>query len=251
MNFSCKSIGTIYSCFPAKFGTPRQAGLVPGATAHIKLHRQIQPEQSLEGLSGFSHIWILFLFHLNRKTSRFHAKVHPPRLDGKNMGLFATRSPHRPNPIGLSLVKLEKIQGDILWISEVDMVDGTPVLDIKPYLPQYESKSDATSGWVDGLNSSFEGSLFVHWTPEALELQKELCSNKMKNLIEKTLQLDPRPLVYKGYESSSQDETPYRNRHAVRIANIDIHFKFISSQEVLIFDIKKFDIKKLETPEIS
>ncbi|RYZ79837.1 MAG: tRNA (N6-threonylcarbamoyladenosine(37)-N6)-methyltransferase TrmO, partial [Proteobacteria bacterium] len=125
-------IGTLESCYRDKFGTPRQPGLSPEAWSKLKIRADLQPAQALEGLEKFSHVWLIFEFHQN-KTARYHAKVHPPRLGGESMGVFATRSPHRPNPLGLSLVKLVKIEGDCLFFAGADLVDGTPIFDIKPY----------------------------------------------------------------------------------------------------------------------
>lgn len=96
------------------------------------------PEHSLEGLEEYSHMWVLYHFHKNDAT-HIRAKVAPPRLNGLRTGVFATRSPHRPSPIGLSLVKIEQVEDRTVYFSGVDMVDGTPVLDIKPYIPQYDS----------------------------------------------------------------------------------------------------------------
>ena len=130
-------IGYIESCFKDKFGTPRQPGLVKKAWAKLKIRADLQPEESLQGLEGFSHVWLIWVFHQN-KVSRYHAKVHPPRLGGKSMGLFATRTPHRPNPIGLSLVEIVRVEKDGIVVSGADLVDGTPILDIKPYLQEVE-----------------------------------------------------------------------------------------------------------------
>jgi tRNA-Thr(GGU) m(6)t(6)A37 methyltransferase TsaA len=142
-----KIIGTLKSCFREKFGTPRQPHLVPGATATLKIARQYQPEQSLVGLERFSHVWLISYFHLNTNT-RFSAKVHPPRLKGETIGLFASRSPHRPSPLGLSVARLVKIEGDTLHLSGIDLVDGTPILDVKPYVPESDCFPDASSGWT-------------------------------------------------------------------------------------------------------
>lgn len=143
-------IGTLRSCFREKFGTPRQPHLVPGATASLKIARQYQPEQSLTGLDGFDFVWLISYFHLNTNT-RFSAKVHPPRLEGRTIGLFASRSPHRPSALGLSLARLVKIEGDTLHLSGIDLVDGTPILDVKPYIPSIDSRPDASAGWTAGV----------------------------------------------------------------------------------------------------
>lgn len=227
-------IGTIESCYVDKFGTPRQPGLAPSSWARLRLSKEWQPELALEGLDGFSHLWIIFQFHQNTNL-RYHAKVHPPRLGGKQMGVFATRSPHRPNQIGLSLVKIEKIEGDSIYLSGVDLIQGTPVLDIKPYLPEIEAISDAKSGWVQEIP---QAEIRVIWT----EIQKQqvhqwaqrIGQPNLIKLIEETLILDPRPLVYRGYEG---EESPYRKTHAVRLFDGDIHFAFQSPQVIEIHSI--------------
>ncbi|CAB3373761.1 Hypothetical predicted protein [Cloeon dipterum] len=133
-------IGYISSWFAEKKGTPRQPGICKESTAKLTLRKELftNPEHTLEGLGNFSHLWLIFHFHKNEK-GHVKAKVAPPRLNGERVGVFGTRSPHRPSPIGLSLVKIEKVQGASIYFSGVDMVDGTPVLDIKPYIPHYDS----------------------------------------------------------------------------------------------------------------
>ncbi|KFM78492.1 Nef-associated protein 1, partial [Stegodyphus mimosarum] len=133
-------IGHISSCFNTKNGIPRQPSLCSVAKATLKIENSIftNPEHSLIGLDEFSHIWVLFVFHENKKQNSVKAKVHPPRLNGTSVGVFSTRSPHRPCAIGLSLVKLDKIEGSTLFLSGIDILDKTPVLDIKPYIPFYD-----------------------------------------------------------------------------------------------------------------
>jgi tRNA-Thr(GGU) m(6)t(6)A37 methyltransferase TsaA len=142
-----QAIGILESCFKEKFGTPRQPLLVPAATARLKIRKEFIPEQSLKGLSEFSHVWLLSYFHLSTNKN-FLSTVHPPRLLGKTVGVFASRSPHRPSPIGLSVAKLDKIEGDTLHLSGTDLVDGTPILDIKPYIPSYDALPRAKAGWT-------------------------------------------------------------------------------------------------------
>lgn len=141
-------IGKLRSCFREKFGTPRQPLLVPGATASLTVAREFLPEHSLAGLERFSHVWLISYFHLNtNKTIR--PKIHPPRLKGESVGLFASRSPHRPSPIGLSLARLVAVKGAVIHLAGIDLVDGTPILDIKPYIPEWDSVPNATPGWVN------------------------------------------------------------------------------------------------------
>jgi tRNA-Thr(GGU) m(6)t(6)A37 methyltransferase TsaA len=203
--------------------------------AKIKIYKEWQPEQALEGLAGFSHLWVIFEFHQN-KTSGYHAKVHPPRLGGKQMGVFATRSPHRPNNIGLSLVKIEKITKDEVWVSGIDLVDGTPVFDIKPYLPEVESIPTAKSGWTGDVAAAEKE---VVWPEELLahlgEWEQKIQIPGLRALVEETLRLDPRPVVYRGFEGQ---ESPYRQVHAVRLYDGDIHFEFETPTRIVIRDLK-------------
>lgn len=233
MGMTVEPIGVLESCYLDKFGTPRQPGLVPASFGRIRVFPEWQPADSLQGLEQFSHIWVLFHFHQNQVSS-FKAKVHPPRMGGDKIGVFATRSPHRPNPIGLSLVKLERIEKGYVYISGIDIVDGTPILDIKPYLNYVESVPDAVSGWVQAkvdsdiqvdFPDSFEGALAA--------IQKKY--PHFKDLVVGTLKLDPRPVVYKGYEA--EKNSPYRQIHAVRIIQYDIHFEFISKDQIKVVDI--------------
>jgi hypothetical protein len=180
----------------------------------------------------------LFYFHKNTDL-RFHAKIHPPKKEGESIGLFATRSPHRPNPIGLSLVKIEQVLKDGLLISGLDIIDETPVLDIKPYLPHIESIPGASCGWVEQTKKNI---IQVGWSEVALnKLSNWQNENQVeggvsfKTLIEQTLSQDPRPLVYKGYEGKESD---YKNEHAMIILDRDVHFKFLDPKTVLVTDLK-------------
>lgn len=244
LNFHLQPIGIVHSCYKEKFGTPRQSGLVTESNAEIIIYPAFQPEYSLEGLEGFSHLWILFWFHKS-KQNNFHPKVHPPRLNGKSLGVFATRSPHRPNPIGLSVVKINQINRSSINVTGVDLIEGTPVIDIKPYLTGTEALQDAKSGWTDLSPSE---TAHITWSPEALaqfnHLYKPQSSNSdsLKVLIENTLALDPRPLVYKGYEDSQKK--PYRSEHVVRIHDLDIFFRFTSSHQAEILSCIKVSTEK-------
>jgi tRNA-Thr(GGU) m(6)t(6)A37 methyltransferase TsaA len=137
-----RPIGTIHSPFKQPPGTPIQPSASPDTRGMV----EILPEyrEGLQDLEGFSHIVLIYYFHLSQG---FALKVKP-FLDDRQRGLFATRAPARPNPIGLSIVRLEKIQGTRLYIREVDIVDGTPLLDLKPYVPRFDCRPEATSGWV-------------------------------------------------------------------------------------------------------
>ncbi|KAM4707460.1 tRNA (adenine(37)-N6)-methyltransferase [Discoglossus pictus] len=133
-------IGYIESCFTAKNGTPRQPSVCSLSRGCIKISKNVfnNPDHSLMGLEQFSHVWILFVFHKNGHLS-CKAKVQPPRLNGAKTGVFSTRSPHRPNAIGLTLARLEKVEGGTIYLSGIDIIHGTPVLDIKPYIAEYDA----------------------------------------------------------------------------------------------------------------
>merc|ERR1712136_250672 len=127
------------TCFPRKNGTPRQSNICSSSRGVLKISKELfsNPEHSLCGIESFSHVWVMFMFHLN-KNKGCKAKVKPPRLDGTKVGVFASRTPHRPNQIGLTLAKLDHVKGDELYVSGIDIVDGTPIVDIKPYIPMYD-----------------------------------------------------------------------------------------------------------------
>ncbi|KAJ1624508.1 TsaA-like domain-containing protein [Pavlovales sp. CCMP2436] len=137
---SITPIGHIRSCFAEKNGTPRQGSIAPSSRAvlELKLPSSLNPLHAVDGLEHFSHVWLLWHFHQNGPAA-IRSKVSPPRLDGERVGLYATRSPHRPNAIGLSAVRLERIEGSTLYLSGVDLIDGTPIFDVKPYVPIADS----------------------------------------------------------------------------------------------------------------
>lgn len=148
------TIAHIHTQFPEKFGIPRQSGLVPDAVGTIVMEPQFRNPDAVKGIEEFSHLWLLWEFS-KAKQKEFHATVAPPRLGGRERrGVFATRSPFRPNSIGLSCVKLEAVRmdedlGPVLTVSGVDLLDGTPIYDIKPYLPYADAHPEALGGFAD------------------------------------------------------------------------------------------------------
>ncbi len=149
-------IAHIHTDFATKFGVPRQSGIVPEVTATITFEPAYRNPDALRGLEGFSHLWLIWQFS-EVKQEGWHPTVRPPRLGGNTrMGVFATRSPYRPNPIGLSCVKLERVEldtpdGPTIHVSGADLMDGTPILDIKPYLAYADSYPEATGGFIADL----------------------------------------------------------------------------------------------------
>ncbi len=193
--YSLEPIGIVHSCFSEKFGIPRQPGLVPAATAELELYEGYGRAEMVKGLEQFSHLWLIFIFH-DTVEEGWKPTVRPPRLGGQQrVGVYATRSPHRPNLIGMSSVKLEKIRMDdkkaVLELSGADLLNGTPVLDIKPYVVY----SDAISGASLGFTGEFEYqrvelSAEVHTFCEDYEKRT---GRKLSPLITQTLSTDPRP----------------------------------------------------------
>ncbi|MEI7954007.1 MAG: tRNA (N6-threonylcarbamoyladenosine(37)-N6)-methyltransferase TrmO [Verrucomicrobiota bacterium] len=186
-------IGVIHSCFGDKFAVPRQPGLCPSAWGTLVLSNPYRSEEALRGIDGFSHIWLIFGFHQTLGHG-WHPTVRPPRLGGnQRLGVFATRSPFRPNGLGLSLVRLEGIDRDgptapALRLGGLDLIDGTPVFDIKPYLPYAEGPSDATAGFA----SETQPLLPVMIHKDAREAF-DLLPPRSQAVLCEALALDPRP----------------------------------------------------------
>ena len=149
-SFSFKPIGVIHTSFKKPKGTPIQPGKSDGARGTVEVYPEYV--RGLTDLDRFSHITLLYYFHLSKG---FELMV-TPYLDDKKRGLFATRAPRRPNPIGLSVVKLDKIEGNILHIINVDMIDGSPLLDIKPYVPQFDVRKADKIGWIQEKTSKLQ-----------------------------------------------------------------------------------------------
>lgn len=182
-------VARIRSDFPDKFGIPRQAGLVPELKARVVFEPEFRNPDLLRGLEGFSHVWLLWNFSGNQGWS---PTVRPPRLGGnRRMGVFATRSPFRPNPIGLSCVRLEEVrlqspEGPLLIVSGADLMDGTPIFDIKPYAPYADCHPDAAGGFTDTAGDFL---LEVCFPPELLEQIPE----DLQEALTGVLSHDPRP----------------------------------------------------------
>lgn len=188
------TIAHIHTDFKTKFGVPRQSGLVDGLEAKIVFEPQYRNADALRGLEGFSHIWLLWDFsEAHKAEGEWSPTVRPPRLGGnKRMGVFATRSPFRPNNIGLSSVRVSKIElntpeGPVIYVEGADLMDGTPILDIKPYLPFTDCHPEATGGYTDQTRQQ---------EPLEVEIPQEvarLFSEKQLRGLQQILASDPRP----------------------------------------------------------
>ncbi len=200
MSFSFETIGIVHSCYKDKFAIPRQAGLVTASTASIELLPPCNDIEIIRGLEDFSHLWLTFVFH--RHVGRgWNNMVKPPRLDGKQrFGVFATRASFRPNPIGLSLVELDKVEQQgpqlLIHIKGADLLDQTPILDIKPYIPYSDSLPDAKGGFTDSIKEQ----LFEVEFTELAEQQTQQAAEKypqIRTFITQLLSLDHRAYFYK------------------------------------------------------
>lgn len=207
-----KIIGHIHTDFPTKFGIPRQSGLVESLKGTITFEPQYRIPEAFRGLEEFSHIWLLWKFSESDKKN-WSATVKPPRLGGKKrMGVFATRSPYRPNDIGLSSVRLEKIvydtqKGPMLYVAGVDLMDGTPIYDIKPYIAYADSHPEASEGFAKAVKYK---KLEVRFPQELLMRYPE----EKREAVIGILQQDPRP----AYDT---DETRI---YGVEFAGYDVRF---------------------------
>ena len=189
-------IGRIRSCFTQKFGIPRQPGLVPEAGAILEIHPPFHDPEAFRGLEGFSHVWILFVFHAC--TGNWRPTVRPPRLGGnRRMGIFATRSGFRPNPLGQSVVELSGLEARsssfVLHLKGIDLLDGTPVLDVKPYLPYADCLPRASSGYASGPPSEAPAVVFSTPAAEACRRLEGPQYPGLRRLIGAVLAQDPRP----------------------------------------------------------
>lgn len=214
-----KTIAKIHTDFSEKFGIPRQSGLVPSLKATIVFEPEFRNADALRGLEEFSHIWLLWEFS-EAIRSEWSPTVRPPRLGGnRRMGVFATRSPFRPNPIGLSCVKLEKIvlQGEnapVICVSGADLLDGTPIYDIKPYLPFTDCHSEAVGGFADKVSAR-------HLKVNCLsELRQRIPEEHLQAVMD-ILAQDPRP----SYQHDS--ERIYGMKYA------DMEIKFTVDKDTL------------------
>ncbi|MGI0119973.1 tRNA (N6-threonylcarbamoyladenosine(37)-N6)-methyltransferase TrmO [Zooshikella sp. RANM57] len=237
-----KPIGIIHSCFKQKFGIPRQSRLAPAATAELVLLPPYNRAEAVKGLEQFSHIWISFIFH-QIQGDDWLPTIRPPRLGGKQrLGVFATRSTHRPNPLGLSAVKLEEIcfQGSeiCLKLSGVDFLDKTPVVDIKPYLPYADIITDATYGYADQpFDDQSPHKLPILFTADV----QQFCTNyqaqtgrALAQLIQQTLTQDPRPAYLRNKPVSKNEQPRY---HGISLWDLNIRW-YYSTAGIVVDDIQ-------------
>jgi tRNA-Thr(GGU) m(6)t(6)A37 methyltransferase TsaA len=218
--FNFEPIAYIASPFKEKFGIPRQAGLAAAARGTITLLPDYADPHAVDELAGFSHLWLIYVFH-RHVGQGWQARVRPPRLGGnRRVGVFASRAPYRPNPLGLSVVKLEDVQCDAggvtLTVSGIDLLDGTPILDIKPYIPYSDAITEARAHYAGPIHTA---PVSVRFSEAALQRCRQLETAghpQLRVLIEQVLQQDPRP----AYRGAGPDD----NRYGFRLFDFDVRF---------------------------
>lgn len=205
--FSFQPIGIIHSPWKEKFAVPRQPGLIADGGGTLELLTPYNQPEAVRGLESFSHLWLLFIFHQTQQAG-WRPTVRPPRLGGNTrMGVFATRSTFRPNPIGMSLVALKRVEiegGNVkLQLGSLDLIDGTPVVDIKPYLPFAEALPDAQAGFAQQAPAAM---MPVSFSARALEQIAGQCQRypDLRRFITQVLAQDPRPAYRKGAEAGRE-----------------------------------------------
>lgn len=235
--FVCQPIGVVHSCFTGKFGIPRQPGLVPAARGRIELFPSYSDPQAFVGLDQCSHIWVQFVFHRNRSTS-WRPRVRPPRMGGnQSIGLFATRSPNRPNPIGLSVVTLDAVCHErgqtFLDVSGIDLLDGSPVLDIKPYVPYVDVVLDARNA----IATHAPMQLPVNFS----ECSEAFCAQyeqrlgiSLRQLVEQVLRQDPRPAYQK----------PGVRIYILALLDVEVHWRCVEEQDELLIHVQRIEWAK-------
>ena len=210
-----RPIAHIRTEFPEKFGVPRQSGLARNLCGCLVFEPEFRNPDALRGLDGFSHIWLIWEFSANRGGRDWQPTVRPPRLGGNaHVGVFATRSPFRPNPLGLSCVEVAGIdlasaEGPVIMVKGADLMDGTPIYDIKPYIRYADSRQNAVCGYVDTLE---ERQLRVVFPSELSEIVPD--KSVIPSLME-VLRLDPRP----SYHDDPQRE------YGLSFAGMNVKFK--------------------------
>ncbi|WP_318484397.1 tRNA (N6-threonylcarbamoyladenosine(37)-N6)-methyltransferase TrmO [Photobacterium leiognathi] len=230
MSYSIDPIGIIHSPYKEKFAVPRQPGLVPSARSEIILQGDANSLEAVRGIEQFSHLWLLFLFDQNLKAG-WRPTVRPPRLGGnERIGVFASRATFRPNGIGMSAVELKGVRHEngnvIIELGGVDLVDGTPIVDIKPYIPYSDSLPQAQGGFA----SSAPDLMPVCFSETALNQLPSKNKTYYQTVISEVLAQDPRPAYKKG--------KPDLKQYAVHLFDFNVHFS-VTEQQITVNQIEK------------
>lgn len=215
-------VAILHSPFAEKFGVPRQGNLAPHVRSRVVLEPAFRGTDCLRGLEGFSHVWLIWGFHCN--GSEWHPTVRPPRLGGNaRVGVFASRSPFRPNGLGLSVVKIVSVEADGIVVSGADMVDGTPIYDIKPYVPYSDALPEASAGFTA-----------EPWEPLAVQLPPQLPAGTTPDWVaalRETLAQDPRP----AYQND-----PQRVYHLI-LKPFEVSFRVEAGSTCIVTEVHRYE----------
>ncbi|WP_022960845.1 tRNA (N6-threonylcarbamoyladenosine(37)-N6)-methyltransferase TrmO [Halopseudomonas pelagia] len=229
MTYQFETIGIVRSCFSEKFAIPRQPSLAPAAKGVVELIAPYNRPEAVAGLEGVSHLWLLFVFHA-ATSGPAHLRVRPPRLGGnQRIGVFASRSTHRPNPIGQSVVRLDGMEPGRLLISSIDLLDGTPILDIKPYVPYADSLPLARNSLADAAPTL----LRVDWLPESLQQARDQAvrlRQPVVELIEQCLAQDPKP----AYQRPTEER-----RYGVRFWDLNVCWHYPQPDRICVISVEE------------
>lgn len=229
-HFEFQPIGYVTSCFKEKFGIPRQSGLIPEARGMLEVIPPFNRPEAFRELADYSHIWLTFVFHAN-PPAPWKPTVRPPRLGGnRRVGVFASRSPARPNPLGLSVVRLDRLElqsNEVrLHLSGIDLLDGTPILDVKPYLPYSDAIADARSGYAPAAPEKQHDIRFAAPAEQTLATLPAEQAEHLRRLIRQTLELDPRP----GYRRGAAEQ----RRYGMRLCEFDVLWEIEGNRFVVV-----------------
>lgn len=235
MSIQVNPIGVIHTPYKQKFAIPRQPGLVPSAEGHIVFNSEFNDPNYLRGIEQFSHLWLIFHFH-QTADKQYSPLVRPPRLGGnKKQGVFATRSTFRPNSIGMSVVEFVAVEHKQkklhLIVRGMDLLDGTPILDIKPYIPYADNINNANGGFANQTPANMQ----VEFLAQALQQLNELQSQppKLKTLINEVLSQDPRP----AYQANNDPDKEY----GMTLYDFNIQWQVIENKNI-VFSIEKINL---------
>ncbi len=229
-------IGVMHSCYKALFGIPRQPGLVAAARGWIEFFAPYDRAEAFVGLEGFSHLWLTFLFHQSLKNEP-RLTVRPPRLGGsQRLGVFATRAPNRPNQLGLSVVEIESIkiaQGRVrLYLKGVDLVEGTPIIDIKPYLPYVDVVEGARGGFAATAPELLWQVIFSAKAEQQVTLL-EVDRSDLRQLVVEVLQYDPRPTYYR--------QKGEKRCFGMRLYDLNVRWEVLDEGRVRVFELHQVE----------
>lgn len=240
--FEFSPIGYVQSPFKDKFGIPRQPGIADKTQGVIKLNPDPDLKIALRRLDEFSHIWIIFVFH-DHGGNKWKPSIRPPRLGGQvKVGLFSSRSPHRPNPIGISAVRLEKINFDVpdgpeILVQGIDLLDQTPVLDIKPYIPYADSIPQAHPGWAHETIKKYPV-VFSTQAENDLRNIEENQRKKLQDMIIQIIELDPRP-AFKKRQNPAESSNTWGQKYGLEILGYEVKYTIQNG----VFDIDTIFLK--------